>query len=298
MLRPLSKIMQNYKAKISEINHNISPHSGAKRFFKFLLIFLSFSGAILLAFNLVAGRIAKEIPPRVEQELFSKFDFEKKENIKDEFDENYKPKYQLRDLVKKLDSHVPKTRDSYKIEANLQCVKAANAFAMFGGKILVTSGLFDLVKSENGLAFVIAHELGHVYLRHNSKQMISGLLATTFASFLGIEDAQKYFMSLTEVAHLKFGRDAERQADEFALDLVTKEYGHVAGADELFLGLQKQNNSQLELYEKFPILSSHPATKDRIDFIRSHIHGNNLKLNDLAIDRLAIPKYCESEGHL
>ncbi len=39
--------------------------------------------------------------------------------------------------------------------------KTPNAFAVPGGHIIVTQGLLDLVKSDMGLAMVLAYELGH-----------------------------------------------------------------------------------------------------------------------------------------
>ena len=42
-----------------------------------------------------------------------------------------------------------------------------NAFAMPGGKILITAGLFDLLETEDELAAVLAHEIAHVAREHH-----------------------------------------------------------------------------------------------------------------------------------
>ena len=44
-----------------------------------------------------------------------------------------------------------------------------NAFATSGGHIFVTRGLLNVVKSEDALASVIAHEVAHIQLRHGIK---------------------------------------------------------------------------------------------------------------------------------
>ncbi len=53
-----------------------------------------------------------------------------------------------------------------------------NAFAMPGGKVGVFVGLFQIVKTEDELASVVAHEIAHVTARHTheriSQQMVLG----------------------------------------------------------------------------------------------------------------------------
>lgn len=50
-----------------------------------------------------------------------------------------------------------------------------NAMALPGGAILLTSGLLETVDSENGLAFVLAHELGHYAHRDHLRSLSRGL---------------------------------------------------------------------------------------------------------------------------
>ena len=42
-----------------------------------------------------------------------------------------------------------------------------NAFSTSGGHILITTGLIECAKSEDGLAAVVAHEIGHIHLKHS-----------------------------------------------------------------------------------------------------------------------------------
>ena len=48
-----------------------------------------------------------------------------------------------------------------------------NAFISLGGNIKVTTEYLDNVASENDLAFVLCHELGHFYHRHVLKQVVN-----------------------------------------------------------------------------------------------------------------------------
>ena len=97
-----------------------------------------------------------------------------------------------------------------------------NAFALPGGFIYVTRGIFAHLNSEAELAGVVGHEIGHVTARHSvsqlSKQQLAqlGLAVGTIASpefeqFAGLAS------QALGVLFLKYSRDAESQADELGL---------------------------------------------------------------------------------
>lgn len=105
---------------------------------------------------------------------------------------------------------------------------AVNAFAIPGGFIYVTRGLLAHMNSEAELASVLGHEVGHVTARHSVQQISKAQLATLglgLGSILSSDVAQ--FAGLAsqglQVLFLKYGRDAENQADElgfrYALNL-------------------------------------------------------------------------------
>ncbi len=96
---------------------------------------------------------------------------------------------------------------------------AVNAFALPGGFIYVTRGLLAHMNSEAELATVLGHEVGHVTARHSVQQISKAQLATLglgVGSILSSDIAQ--FAGLASqglgVLFLKYGRDAENQADQ------------------------------------------------------------------------------------
>jgi predicted Zn-dependent protease len=96
---------------------------------------------------------------------------------------------------------------------------AVNAFAIPGGFIYVTRGLLAHMNSEAELASVLGHEVGHVTARHSVQQISKAQLATLglgLGSILSSDVAQ--FAGLAsqglQVLFLKYGRDAENQADQ------------------------------------------------------------------------------------
>jgi predicted Zn-dependent protease len=96
---------------------------------------------------------------------------------------------------------------------------AVNAFALPGGFIYVTRGLLAHMNSEAELASVLGHEVGHVTARHSVQQISKAQLATLglgIGSVLSSDVAQ--FAGIASqglgVLFLKYGRDAETQADD------------------------------------------------------------------------------------
>jgi len=286
--------MLEYKPKMSKSNFNVTEHSHGKRFLKFIGAIFLLSVLVLFALNFIAGVIANKIPPKLEQSLYANFKWSSLHGGETMKDEKEGPRKLIKDLVARLDSHIPKTEDSYKVSSDLVCMKMANAFAAAGGRIYVTSGLFRTVRSENGLAFILAHELGHVYLRHNSKSLISGLLKGFFVGLMGGGNSQEYFELLSGFSDLQFDRDAERQADEFAVNLVLKEYGHLGGSDEMFVGLQEEMAGKEDFLEKYPIFSTHPATQDRIDFIRKRLPNGEYDIRSMPEEFNTVNSYCQN----
>jgi len=101
-----------------------------------------------------------------------------------------------------------------------------NALALPGGTIVVTDGLVKLFGSdERLLAAVLAHEMGHVHYRHSLRHLIS---ASASAMIVGVLTGDvSGISSLTAnapiiLSALDYTRDAEREADRYAFDLLRK----------------------------------------------------------------------------
>ncbi len=105
---------------------------------------------------------------------------------------------------------------------------AVNAFALPGGFIYVTRGILTHMTSEAELASVVGHEIGHVTARHSVQQISKQQLAQLglgLGSILSPTIAQLGQVAGTglQLLFLKFGRDAESQADELGFKYMTKQ---------------------------------------------------------------------------
>jgi hypothetical protein len=113
---------------------------------------------------------------------------------------------------------------------------AVNAAALPGGHMVVFTGLLSEMTSENELVFVLAHELGHYAHRDHLRGLGRALvLMTASTMLLGADNSVNSMIGQGMVlSELSFSRRQETWADEFALETLFCQYGHVADAASFF----------------------------------------------------------------
>lgn len=169
---------------------------------------------------------------------------------------------QVHELLQRLAGHWPE--NPYEVRIAIMEEPMPNAFALPGGAIMLTEGLLDLVESENELAFVLAHELGHFagrdHLRGLGRSLAVGL---SLAVVTGGSSGDALPLLAANLTQLGFARDQESEADRFALELVEREYGHAGGATDFFekLDALRQSGASERLGAWF---LTHPLSRDRI----------------------------------
>lgn len=149
-----------------------------------------------------------------------------------------------------------------------------NAFALATGHIYFHSGLLARVHNESQLAFVLAHEISHIYHRDNLYQFINSkrkkmgykitsLLLTAPSAFVGASGLSDVTLAFVFGAAMQgYGRAQEAYADQFAMDQVV-----TAGYDpaeclkffDVLLAEEEKYEKGIEIY----FLSSHPSNKGR-----------------------------------
>lgn len=147
-----------------------------------------------------------------------------------------------------------------------------NAFAMPGGQIMITRGLYERLRDESELAGVLAHEIGHV-LKHHHIRAIKAAAGKELATMLGSEVAARSAKPHAGLANQLFGtgmqvmikgldkRD-EYQADHIGVVLATRAgynpFGLVGVLQTLDAISPKENGVSL-------LFSTHPAPASRIE---------------------------------
>jgi Zn-dependent protease with chaperone function len=168
-------------------------------------------------------------------------------------------------LVDRLAHHWPDSPYQFRVEVDDS--EQANAMALPGGLIIVTQGLLDQVESENELAFVLGHELGHFKNRDHLRALGRGIVLSMFFAVVTGNDVAGIGIKAADLTLRGFSRQQETKADDFGLAIVHAEYGHVNEAWRLFERWKITDNSFIDLVT---YLSTHPETGDRIADMRSH----------------------------
>lgn len=153
---------------------------------------------------------------------------------------------------------------------NLRIIKIKdsqlNAFAYPGGVIMVTEGLLEKVKGEIGLAFVIAHEIGHFHHRDHLKGLGRSLGFTLLGSMVGLSGESFVVNDLAaNLIDKSYSRIQESSADDFAISILQKVYGNTKGAEEFFDVILREHPISSQLIPS--ILSTHPNSEERRDRI-------------------------------
>jgi len=130
-----------------------------------------------------------------------------------------------RKLVRLSDARKSDYADNYNFYL-LNDPNTINAFALPGGQVFFTLGLFEKMDTEAQLAGVLGHEIGHVVGRHSAAQMAKGQLGQMLTLAVGIgasgerdngRNAQLVAAMVNQMTQLRFGRADESQSDEFGL---------------------------------------------------------------------------------
>ena len=167
----------------------------------------------------------------------------------------------LDSIVHRLTRHWPEA--PYRFTVEIDESEDLNALAYPGGLIVVTAGLLDQVESENELAFVIGHELGHFRNRDHMRGLGRGvLLSVLLVVISGSEGGSDLGATVTDLTLRGFSRRQESAADEFGLSLVQQEYGHVADAWKFF---ERIDIEDVETSDLLTYLSTHPSPGDRVN---------------------------------
>tara|TARA_R110002096_G_scaffold67702_8_gene163927 strand:- start:824 stop:1714 length:891 start_codon:yes stop_codon:yes gene_type:complete len=146
------------------------------------------------------------------------------------------------------------------------------AFATPGGNVVITAGLMRLMRDENELAGVLAHEISHVVDKHHVKAIMAQArlsLARDMAADMASEYVAKNPL-VTEAlmnAGMNLYSSGLDQADELAADRAGTLLAASSGYDPLGLLFVLSTLDTIDTAEPRGALmfSTHPPTRERID---------------------------------
>lgn len=246
--------------------------------FGVLSIFLIIYIVLGYSVEFIANNLSKDYVSKIERVVsqnITKNQNDKNRDLKRDFKRDLKTE-QLKSLFKKL--LVKADMDPTLYQLKIIAGKSENAFALTGGRILIVDELLKRARSENEVAMVLAHEIGHYHHRHHLKLMGRGLVALGVSVLLSGANsgASDVILNAINAQGMSFGREHEKESDIFALELVNQVYGHVEGATYFFERIKslESKNKFLKYYK-----STHPMSDERIKLINEHAirHGMETK---------------------
>lgn len=191
-------------------------------------------------------------------------------------------------LVRRLSAAEP---SRYRFRVTVVDNKTVNAFAAPGGYIVVFRGLIDNSPGADGLAGVMAHEMGHVIERHGLENLVKALgLSFVMAALIG--DTSAFGSIATDMAQSlatsKFSRDAEREADRIAVDMLNRTGISGRGFQAFFQAMARTSGTEEKSIGRY--FASHPATGGRAQFVGTHATGTRPAMSDA--DWQAVRRMC------
>lgn len=160
---------------------------------------------------------------------------------------------------------------SCRIEFRDSPVLGANALALPSGIIVITDGLIDIARNNDEIAVVLAHEVGHVTLRHGLRHVLQNSVTVLIMSTLTGDLVSVTSLSATlptALVDASFSREFEREADDAAIAWMKQHGVEPRSYAEILARLQAQANlrsrSQSDGGKFRNYLSTHPDTGERI----------------------------------
>ena len=157
-----------------------------------------------------------------------------------------------------------------------------NAFAMPGGNVVIHSGLLLAADSPEEVAGALGHEIAHVTQRHSIRGIISSAgLYLVLQVMLGDVTSLVAVLANNSAFLLdrKFSRDFEREADNHGWDYLLEANIRPDGMIQFFKKMQEEEQRIREKVKEatsidvdpdaLEVLSTHPATEERVNNLRA-----------------------------
>ena len=219
---------------------------------------VSIIGVVLFGVPLAADRLAPLVPPALERRLGDVAEGQIKIIFGNKVCSNAPGQAAFKKLVDEI-------REAAGMDTSIQTAVLStaipNAFALPGGKVYLFSGLLAKADNADEIAGVLAHELGHLKHRDNTRNLIynggtSFLIGLLFGDVTG--SGALIFASRSLVT-ASYTREAEQNADTFAIEVM-----HRLGRSPKPMGELLFRVTGKEVDKTLSVLSNHPLTEDRL----------------------------------
>ncbi len=158
-----------------------------------------------------------------------------------------------------------------------------NAFATPGGHIFVTRGLLRCCPNEDAVAAILAHEIGHIQLKHGIQAIKKArvtdavnTIATESVRVLAPGEADRFtetfggvISDITTMIHNGYSRSFEYAADDVAQTILRRVGYDPNGLVAMLMVMEKKLNPG----DEAGFAKTHPAPQDRISEVLRRAGG-------------------------
>ncbi len=191
---------------------------------------------------------------------------------------------QVVNRVRSIGADVAKVAPRKGIEYTYKVLNSneVNAFACPGGPVLITKRLATMLETDDELAFVLAHETGHIVAQHGRKAINQAYITAGLAAIF-LKDANNSIQTAIGVMYTLwdrgYSRSQEYQADHYGVEIMGKAGYDTEGAVAALarLGMKRQN----DIVKYF---STHPDTPDRVDKVAQLGNVSQQRKNEIIYD--------------
>ncbi len=146
-----------------------------------------------------------------------------------------------------------------------------NAFCLPGGKVVVFTGILPVAQTEEGLATVVGHEIGHAIARHAAERMAQTQVVQMLQQGVAVSMADMHPAQVQQVMGLlgvgsqvgillPFSRSHESEADHIGILLMSCAGYDPREASRFWVRMQEATSDQKRPPE---FLSTHPNSEQR-----------------------------------
>jgi len=156
-----------------------------------------------------------------------------------------------------------------------------NAVSLPGGYVYIFSGLVDKVKSDDELAGVIAHEVGHIVARHSIKKLQASTAITLLRVLISqapqtSQASGAADMAITEIM-LGYSREDELLADQLSARYLKLAGYNPRGMIDFLTRLQEIERRKPP--RPYNYYKTHPYVPDRIRVVKQEL-GEGISFDD------------------
>lgn len=236
-----------------------------------------------LVIGLLSSCLYSEFNLATGQEETLIYSTEKEEKIGDsvsrQLERNYElvTEYQINERLNRILDRIEEVCDRTELVYVIRIIDEddVNAVSLPGGYIYMFKGLVDKLKTDDELAAVVAHEVGHITARHSMKRLQASygalLLQIGALASNNVEVAQGVGAAYQTV-FLAYSRQDEFQSDKLAVRYMKR-----AGYDPMaIISVLKvlQENQRKSALRRFSYFRTHPYVEERMAVVRREITGH------------------------